>query len=77
MLTVKLEDLGRERRTVRVYGVEHMSEKGALKELIEARMSHNPLKVGDKIHAYKFYDTINTYKVSNICYDGSVEMRAI
>jgi hypothetical protein len=40
-------------------------------------MKHKPLKVGDKIEAWKYYDTVSTYKVKNICMDNSVEIYAI
>lgn len=77
MTTVKLEGVGKERRTVRVYGADSLSEASALKVLIENRMEKKPLKVGDKIPAYKFYDTISSYKVSNICFNGDIELRAV
>ena len=76
-MTIKLQGVGEQGLTIRLYNCESIEEGKALRIILETRMKHKPLKVGDKIEAWKYYDTVSTYKVKNICMDNSVEIYAI
>lgn len=76
MINIKLENVGRKKQTVRIYGADSLNESSMLKTIIETRTSQKPMRIGDSIPAWKFYDTVNSYKVTNICYDGSIELKS-